>query len=188
MTSLSSGLPPLLVVDYLYDTQIITEVKDEYIGTLTQRKHEQYSETSPRQHNDSVGATGSLDGSIVCIYHVAAIGRYEITSLMRKLLARLFSVESMRPDDISALKRAVDEQSVKTAARIRRIRDTRLVNAEGIEVRAHQIGSFAGVSVRPFQSWAQMLLQVMTHKSYCMLYQPLLRGKYGKVTSRVRRE
>jgi hypothetical protein len=39
-----------------------------------------------------------------------------------------------------------------------------------------------------FQSWSQILLRLMNHKAYCMFYQPLLRGKYGSVSSRARKE
>lgn len=192
MTSLSSGLPPLMIVDYLYDTKMITEVKDEYIGTEKQLLHEQSlsinSEAASGKQDTTVGATGSLDGSLICIYHVVAIGRYEITSLMRQLLRRQFSVEPITMEDIAALKRAVDQQSSRTAARIRRLKMMRLYDSKGEEIRAHRSPSFSGISVRPFQCWAQRLLRLMTHKAYSMLYQPLLRGKYGRVSSRARRD
>lgn len=190
MTCLSSGLPPLMVVDYLYDTKMISEFKDEYIGTAK----DSYNLSSPTAHEATqtqhakVGATGSLDGSLICIYHVVAIGRYQVTTLMRQLLRRQFSVEPITLEDIAALKRAVDQQSSETAARIRRIKMMQLHTCDGEEIRAHRSQSFSGISVRPFQSWAQKLLRLMIHKVYSMLYQPLLRGKYGRVSSRARRE
>jgi len=192
MTCLSAGLPPLMVVDYLYDTKMINELKDDYIGTpeeaLQAQSPQTYFENSGQKKSTELGATGSLDGSRICIYHVVAIGRYQITSLMRKLLRRQFSVEPITLEEIASLKRAVDQQSSETAAIIRRIAMMQLYSPDGEEIRAHRSSSFRGVSVRPFQSWSQRLLRLMTHKAYSMLYQPLLRGKYGKVSSRARRE
>jgi len=181
-----------MVVDYLYDTKMINELKDDYIGTpeeiLQAESPQTYFEKSGKEKSTALGASGSLDGSRICIYHVVAIGRYEITSLMRKLLRRQFSVEPITLEEIASLKRAVDQQSSETAARIRRIAMMQLYSSDGEEIRAHRSNSFGGVSVRPFQSWSQRLLRLMTHKTYSMLYQPLLRGKYGKVSSRARRE
>jgi hypothetical protein len=149
-----------MVVDYLYDTKMISELKDEYIGT----SKDIYASEATEMQIATVGATGSLDGSLICIYHVIAIGRYQITSLMRQLLRRQFSVEPITVEDIAALKRAVDQQSSETAARIQRIKMMKLHTCNGEEIRAHRSASFSGISVRPFQSWAQTLLRLMMHK------------------------
>ncbi|KIM94525.1 hypothetical protein OIDMADRAFT_97648, partial [Oidiodendron maius Zn] len=180
MTCFPSGLPPLMVIDDQYDTQMISELKDEYIGgpadgTINQEE---------MQHSTQVD-----------IRYVVAVGRYRITNLMRKILRRQFSVLPMSGKDIMTLKEAVDEQSTETGMRIEQIAAMKL-NSGGPsrhDQRNNASSSILGrcpdTSIaKVFQTWSQKLLRLLTHKSYCMLYQPLLKGVYGGLNSRLRKD
>lgn len=189
MTCISSGLPPAMVVDNLYDTNMISEVKDEYLNDTEEHLVCQPFEQSlgaleNRHHFEG----NTFDNQIVDIHHVVAIGRYRITTLMRQILRRQFDVEPMGVKDITTLKKAVDQQSSETKSRIQRVANMRLPTTfhqlRGPESNGSADTNYDSV----FQKWSQILLRLMNHKAYCMFYQPLLRGKYGSVSSRARKE
>ena len=192
MTCISSGLPPVMVVDNLYDTNMISEVKDEYLNNHEELVvHQSLGQAlgAPENWPQLESESGEIsDSQIVDIHHVVAIGRYKITTLMRQILRRQFDVEPMSAKDITALKKAVDQQSTETTARIHRIAKMRLPSTTHLLQGLESSGSANINYDSAFQSWSQILLRLMNHKSYCMLYQPLLRGKYGSVSSRARKE
>lgn len=200
MTCFPSGLPPLMVIDDQYDTQMISELKDEYIGSPADGTFNQEEMQYPTQFENlqySVSNTDSCshDDQRVDIHYVVAVGRYRITNLMRKILRRQFSVLPMSGKDIMTLKEAVDEQSTETGMRIEQIAAMKL-NSGGPSRHNQRnnasssiLGRCPDISIaKVFQTWSQKLLRLLTHKSYCMLYQPLLKGVYDGFNSRLRKE
>lgn len=196
MTSFPSGLPPLMVVDNHYDTRMISELKDEYIGSSTNDASEsgelQDTKVGGLQNTVPGINTDCRDDQTVDIRHVVSIGRYQITTLMRKILRHQFNVLPMSGADIMALKAAVDEQSTETAMRIKQIASIQVYSMGSSQQEldpnpspGKQSNTMTAVA---FQGWAQKLLRLLSHKAYCMLYQPLLKGVYGGLKSRIRKE
>jgi hypothetical protein len=197
MTCFPCGLPPLIVDDDHYDTRMISELQDEYIGSsaigpspygVTQDS----TELGCLQNTASDFDRGNCDDEKVDICHVVAVGRYRLTTLMRKILRRQFNVLPMSVKDIMALKKAVDEQSSETAMRIKQIGAMQFRSMESSQ-QDHWPGSTSSrqprsLKVSAFQAWAQKLLRLLIHKAYCILYQPLLKGVYGGLNSRIRKE
>lgn len=189
MTCLSSGLPPLMVVDNLDDARMISQVRDDQIGKVEKASPGQVQTHRSNSSQDDISAVGSeLDD----IRYVVAVGRYKLTTLMRKILRHQFDVRPKSVKDFIALKKAVDEQNTETTTRIKRIAEMQVRPTSfsgedlGISPSPDGISNFS--STITFQNWAQKLLRLMSHKAYCILYQPLLKGAYGSLSSRVRKE
>ncbi len=175
-----------MVVDNLYDTKMISEVKDEHLNDAEEFV-DQFRDFENRHQFEPILGNAS-DTQIVDIHHVVAIGRYKITTLMRQILRRQFDVEPMGTKDITALKKAVDQQSSDTTSRIHRIANMHLPTTVHLPRGSESSRSTNTDYDIVFQNWSQILLRLMNHKAYCMFYQPLLRGKYGSVSSRARKE
>ncbi|KAH8797355.1 fungal-specific transcription factor domain-containing protein [Xylogone sp. PMI_703] len=168
MTCLSSGLPPLMVLDNFYDTRMISEFKDEYISIS------QGNGLGQGQKQDAARSP-TPDDQMLDIRYVVAVGRYKLTALLRKVLRHQFDVRAKSAKEFAALKKVVDEQSADTAARIERIAAMQLTPTPS----DHEVDGRGahGMPTVAFQTWAQKLLWLMNHRSYCMLYQPLLKGE-----------
>ncbi|RFU27671.1 hypothetical protein B7463_g8653, partial [Scytalidium lignicola] len=192
MTCLSSGLPPLMVVDNVYDTRMISEVKDECIGIsendgLDQKQRQNCAKSASLENNISTPDSQMLD-----IRYVVAVGRYKLTALIRKILRHQFDVRPKSMKDFAALKKLVDEQSSETLTRIKQIAVMQLTPKASCHQdlgasSTHSRDSKDMTSVA-FQTWAQKLLSLMNHRAYCMLYQPLLKGEFGGLNSLVRKD
>ncbi len=121
---------------------------------------------------------------------IVAIGRYSVSSLLRKLLRRQATLSPFTMEDLSRWKQEIDslkEQNELRIARLDRIcSENESINISAEETREDPHSSSApGLSIplyldpvatSTFCSWGVLLLRLMVEKSYCMLYQPLVQG------------
>ena len=120
--------------------------------------------------------------------YCVAIGRYQVTTVMRNLLRRQFHVKPMTLDDVKAQKDLLDHIAARTNERIDRMLLRRFHNNV-----PKSNGEKGGPLVRnnayaAFHDWGQHLLRLMIDKAYCMLYQPLIKGGSGSMWLSVRQE
>ncbi|KAF2090835.1 hypothetical protein K490DRAFT_62162 [Saccharata proteae CBS 121410] len=174
MASVSTGLPPLLVTDRNYDTRMISEFKDDYIAC------------SPPD-SPSLPDTDNADPSDLDSRHMVTVGRYSVTNVIRHILWRHSDVEPLTTGDFLRLKAMVDQMTVETNQRIRRLsyhhseislRRAQAMNLsnDGPRNRQGSIGQWTEAESAAFLAWAQKLLTLMIDKTYGLLYQPYVRN------------
>lgn len=175
MTSIPSALPPSCLSDSIYDARMICEVKDSYIGKVDTLEFE-----LPRERfygNMQSIYSPSMDLNILDVRLMVAVDRYTITSMLKRILRRQFDTMSMNNNEFRRFKEEIDVLESRIHARIDQL--GKIFNREIREDSFDEAG---------FIKWAQLLLKLMVHKTYCVLYQPLVRDAHCKIWAQVRPE
>lgn len=180
MTSICSGLPPVMLTDEIYDTRMVSELNDEMITA--------HVVADPRDPNSKTDANRNINLGLF-----VAVGRYSITTFMRSLLRRQFEVRQMKMSEIEEFKRRIDILHAQITERVKRIEQ---MEPCPTDPQRHSPStpddmireSVSSQNAAAFRLWSQRLLKLMIHRAYCMLYQPLIRASGGKWWHRVRKE
>jgi hypothetical protein len=182
MTSIPSGLPPSCLSDTIYDAKMICELKDDHISDQSTKS---LTETTTPDVQ-SIYPT-SVNPNILDVRLMVAVDRYSITSILRRILRRQFDTTPMTKDDFSCLKEEVDVLRSRISARIEQL--VRICGQEKpIHYHVSTSHTFEEGYESAFVAWAQLLLQLMVHKTYCVLYQPLVRDSHHAIWAQVRQE
>ncbi|RYP66975.1 hypothetical protein DL769_005880 [Monosporascus sp. CRB-8-3] len=177
MISVPSGLPPSCLSDTIYDTRMIGEVKDSCIGRVEQQLNPDFS--GDRAADVQYSSTSDLD--VFDVRLMVAVDRYSITSVLRRILRRQFDTTPLTQADFASLKDEVDALDFHISSRIDQVR-----NISERQTGGHTYeGDF---DPSTFVTWAQLLLKLMVHKTYCALFQPLVRETQHPMWARVRPE
>ncbi|KAI9693493.1 MAG: hypothetical protein M1820_009229 [Bogoriella megaspora] len=154
-----SGLPLVASSEAFCTTQMIGEVKDEFIGNQPD--------------------TTNVERPLVYLDpgYVLTVGRYEATALLREILLNQYGPEPLKNGDITALRGKIALFRRKIEERIRRL----LLISES----QHRIDCATPPSpsdvpqpdTSAFRRWAEESLHLMIEKAYCLLYQPLTQDR-----------
>ncbi|KAF3927017.1 hypothetical protein ABW21_db0201973 [Orbilia brochopaga] len=173
--AIATGLPPLGGSDEnAFDTQMVSELKDEYIGTKTTPEELQQEEAATKK--TCTGLPESLLKMRLSTAMIAAVGRYEATKVLRKLVSSLFSVKLPQKQDVTAMGKIICDLQTKIDERINRI------PARGIPEMgfvppggADEERATEAEKLENFNGWARTMLSLMYDKCFSVLYQPFLR-------------
>ncbi|EWC47093.1 hypothetical protein DRE_03462 [Drechslerella stenobrocha 248] len=175
--AIATGLPPLGGSDEIaFDTEMVSELKDEYIGTSNPVTAEDIKEDEAAFLKNCTGLPDSLLTTRSSTAMIAAVGRYEATKVLRKLVSSLFSVKLPLKTDVTAMGRIICDLQVKIDERINRI------PARGIPEMgfvppggSDEENSTDAEKLENFNGWARTMLSLMYDKCFSVLYQPFLR-------------
>ncbi|KAF2101036.1 hypothetical protein NA57DRAFT_10708, partial [Rhizodiscina lignyota] len=157
MTSMISGLPLIASSEAFCTTQMIGELRDEWIG---------------KEREASAENTHLYPG------YILAAGRYDATSVIRNILLRQFAPTPMKSTDVNQLKGTIERLSQRSEERAKRLAALNYPEAWAQDPTSHGVHSPplpATLSdVEAFDGWSRDLLVMMVEKAYCVLYQPLM--------------
>ncbi|KAI5805408.1 fungal-specific transcription factor domain-containing protein [Peziza echinospora] len=155
-SSIATGLPPLGGGNEdLYDTAMVSELKDEYIGVMDNK-------TSPEGiASNQTGAgnpnsSGTQDKSKVSVAMLLAIGRYERAKVLYKILYRLSGVRELLQDEVTKLTFSVSNLKFK----IEELRE-RIVADEAAPI---------------FNTWAKAMLETYCDEAFVILTKPFMKS------------
>lgn len=159
LTSVISGLPLVSSSEAFCNTQMIGELRDEFID---------------KERADKTNASHLYPG------YILAAGKYDATSCIRNILIRQFAPQPMRLADVKDLKLSIEQLSARTLERIKRMTiasgattsTANLANSSSPARTAASHDYFA--TPRAFEAWSRDVLALMLSKAHCVLYQPLM--------------
>ncbi|KAK6524912.1 hypothetical protein TWF281_011806 [Arthrobotrys megalospora] len=175
--AIATGLPPLGGSDEsAFDTQMVSELKDEYIGAPSPVTAEDIKKDEAAVMNNCTGLPDGLLNTRSSTAMIAAVGRYEATRVLRRLVSSLFSVKVPQKQDVTAMGKIICDLQEKIDERINRI------PARGIPEMgfvppggADEENSTEAEKLENFNGWARTMLSLMYDKCFSVLYQPFLR-------------
>ncbi|KAF3088044.1 hypothetical protein TWF102_003457 [Orbilia oligospora] len=175
--AIATGLPPLGGSDEsAFDTQMVSELKDEYIGAPSPVTAEDIKKDEAAVMNSCTGLPDGLLNTRSSTAMIAAVGRYEATRVLRRLVSSLFSVRVPQKQDVTAMGKIICDLQEKIDERINRI------PARGIPEMgfvppggADEENSTEAEKLENFNGWARTMLSLMYDKCFSVLYQPFLR-------------
>lgn len=179
MTSVSSALPPSCLSDTTYDTMMVSESKENHIGTfLDEPTLVGMGQLGQGQRIYPL----SVDLNALDVRLMVAVDRYSITSMLRRILRRQFDITPLSKDDFTSLRSEVDMLHSRIRARTDQLRTI-------CERKRSDPSLLADDFDEPvFTDWAERLLKLMVHKTYCVLFQPLVRASGHSLWTQVRTE
>ena len=181
MTSIPSALPPSCLSDTIYDAKMIYELKDDQISAQKSQDYDSLRESASLGIRPIYGI--SMDSSTLDVRLMVAVDRYSITSMLRRIFRRQFDTTPLSRNDFSRLKEKANALDSRISARIGQL--CRISNQES-EPTDNLYEE--GLDSHAFIEWAQLLLKLMVHKTYCVLYQPLVQESNHPLWAQVRSE
>lgn len=177
--AIATGLPPLGGSgEDLHDTKMVSELKDEYIG-LASGAPEPVKDVSAHQLRCQEFYNEPLE-SRTSAAMILAVGRYESTSLLRVIITRLFAIKGSRKSDLMEMGKMIYELKIKLEVRISRIPARGIPEMGFVPPPDSQCG---GEDVSPelekaivFNSWARIMLSLLSDRAFGVLYQPFLKS------------
>ncbi|KAL7270116.1 hypothetical protein RUND412_007186 [Rhizina undulata] len=205
-SAIATGLPPLGGSgEDLFDTRMVSELRDEYIGgetpdysrpsskgsaSISGSSHSSRSGISQGRKFSNVSAEQILSRTSPAM--ILAIGRYESTLLLRKIVCRLFGIKPPKKSDlcemgemIFALKAKLEEKIARIPAR--GMPEMGFIPPHGDKVeenfgnRIEQEGYQEAERTGIFNSWARIMLSMLTDRAFGVLYQPFLKSTKSKL-------
>jgi len=184
--AVATGLPPLGGSDdSAFDTKMISELKDELIGVgelssvLTQ--DEILAEEESIRGSDQ-NIEQQLSAMKTNTAMIAAVGRFETTLVLRRLVVNLFGLQPPDKQKITEMGAMISELRNKLSKRINRI-PTRGVPELGVihPIHADQAEKTEAEQAETFNSWARTALSLLGDKAFGVLYQPFLKSTKSKL-------
>jgi hypothetical protein len=156
MTACVSGMPLVASTEMFNTSKLLSDLRDEQIGP---------AEDSSR----SISILQDMSPS-----SILAAGLFDTSTVLREILVRQFSSDSIKGFHIRALAKKVKALHARTEEQIERLNAMR----DDIDVHSasshssYPIGSRSGDSSSTYSlvSWSVDLLQLMVEKAYCILY------------------
>jgi hypothetical protein len=191
--AIATGLPPLGGSgEDLYDTKMISELKDEFIGGpagATCLAAPSYPRGAPgNKMLHPCQATLDNPNSPAMIL---AAGRYESTIILRKIITRLFSIKPAQKTDFFEMRKSICELSSRLEEKIGKI-PARGIPEMGV-IPAHD-PEFLTTDERfsdaeraiVFNGWARIMLSMMADRAFGVLYQPFLKSSKSRLWDHAR--
>ena len=155
--AIATGLPPLGgSSEDQFDTKMVSELCDEFVGC---------------EPPDSSDATRNSPAMIL------AVGRYETVQLLRKIIVRLLGIKPPRKADITEMGQMIHGLKGRLEERIARIPARGLPEMGFIPHEEVDGVEREGI----FNSWARIMLSMMSDRAYGVLYQPFLKSTKSKM-------
>ncbi|KAF3929606.1 hypothetical protein ABW19_dt0209432 [Dactylella cylindrospora] len=175
--AIATGLPPLGGSDEsAFDTQMVSELKDEYIGCPNPVTADDIKKDEAAVMKNCTGLPDCFLNTRSSTAMIAAVGRYEATRVLRKLVLSLFSVRVPQKQDVGEMGKIICDLQEKIDERINRI------PARGIPEMgfvppggSDEENSTEAEKLENFNGWARTMLSLMYDKCFSVLYQPFLR-------------
>lgn len=179
--AIAAGLPPLGGSgEDQFDTKMVSELRDEYIGCASPGNPT--PRRSPSPADSPMSSTSSTSRSKTSPAMILAVGRYETTILLRKIISCLLGIKAPNKHDLAQMGEMIYTLKSKLEARIVRIPARGLPELGFIPPR--EPASDAGVDARDevvFNSWARIMLSMLSDRAYGVLYQPFLKSTKSKL-------
>jgi len=161
MTAMVSGMPLVASSEMFSNTKMMSELRDEYVG----------------KRQESTSRDSCLEDRYPG--YLLAIGRYDASTVMRKILVRQFSPDPLKMVHIKSLADSIEQLRSRTDSRIGRLTAMQKQSSSpGPDSDSSFPGESSISSSRPsttaFIGWATNLLNLMIEKAYCILYQPIM--------------
>lgn len=176
--AIATGLPPLGGSgDDLYDTKMVSELKDEYIG-LPPGAPEPVTAMSAHLPRCQEFYKDKLE-TRTSPAMILAVGRYESTLLLRTIITRLFAIKRSKKSDLMEMGKMIYELKTKLEARISRIPTRGIPEMGFIPPRdPNEIGTMSSEleNAIVFNSWARIMLSLLSDRAFGVLYQPFLKS------------
>lgn len=165
MSSSSSGLSPLFINDRMTDA-----------GTISQ-----------------VDELNSSRGREVDVRYLVAARRYEVTTAIRTILRAHFEDSLQSPGQVQEAVKNLDKALANTHATTRQLLDSASSQFTRISTRRRPLNPILqpyhrtwglDLNEKPWEvtnfcGWSALLLHLMVHKAFCILYHPLFKeGDY----------
>jgi len=155
--AIASGLPPLGgSSEDQFDTKMVSELSDEFVGC---------------EPSDSCDANQNSPAMIL------AVGRYETAQLLRKIIVRLLGIKPPRKADIAEMGQMILGLKGRLEERIARIPARGLPEMGFIPHEEVDGAEREGI----FNSWARIMLSMMSDRAYGVLYQPFLKSTKSRM-------
>jgi hypothetical protein len=157
--AIATGLPPLGgSSEDQFDTKMVSELRDENIGCE--------SSDSP-----------AFDKNRISPAMILAVGKYETAMLLRKIIVRLLGIKPPKKSDVAEMGQMIYGLKSKLEERIARIPARGLPEMGFIPHEEVNGVEREGI----FNSWARIMLSMMSDRAYGVLYQPFLRSTKSKM-------
>jgi hypothetical protein len=159
--AIATGLPPLGgSSEDSFDTKMVSELRDEFIGC-----------------DNSTTDGPAVDKSRVSPAMILAVGRCETALLLRKIIVRLLGIKPPKKSDIAEMGQMIVGLKSKLEERIARIPARGLPEMGFIPHEEVDGVEREGI----FNSWARIMLSMMSDRAYGVLYQPFLKSTKSKM-------
>ena len=186
MASASSGLSPLLLDDKLANVKTITKY-DQKEGNFVRDGHQSKTQRSSHCYN------AGIDSCSVDVRYLVATRRYEVSKKMRYVLRLHFEdalQSAAQVHEVAEQLQTVADQVSKTIRVLTRSSSSpplRRATSSGSSANRSNVesklfdrvwklnGEGDDQEVLDFCSWSAILLHLMTHKLFCVLYHSLFR-------------
>ncbi|KAI5795782.1 fungal-specific transcription factor domain-containing protein [Geopyxis carbonaria] len=174
--AIATGLPPLGGSgEDQFDTRMVSELRDECIG----------SAVFPDTPVCSARGSPAAEGAPYCEYPktktspamILAVGRYETAILIRKIITRLLGIKPPHKTDIVELGEKIYNLKTNIERKIARIPARGLPEMGFIPGGENVEEEREGV----FNSWARIMLSMLSDRAYGVLYQPFLKSAKNKL-------
>lgn len=197
--AIATGLPPLGGSgEDLYDTKMVSELKDEFIGNPDGAAAAAQRE-SPEGDEPHM-CKSFLDDSPNSPAMILAAGRYDTTILLRKIITRLFSIKPSQKTDllemrksICALKSRLEEKIAKIPARgipelgFTPPHDQKVCTLIKSDERFASDQRFSDTERSiVFNGWARIMLSMFSDRAFGVLYQPFLKSSKSRLWDHAR--
>ncbi|CCX15257.1 Similar to Uncharacterized transcriptional regulatory protein C139.03; acc. no. Q9UTN0 [Pyronema omphalodes CBS 100304] len=154
--AIATGLPPLGgSSEEQFDTRMPSELRDELIGV-----------DSP----EDLPTSGSRYSPTM----VLAVGRYETTALLRKIVVRLLGIKPPTKEDMTEMGSMILGLKSKLEQKIARIPTREEVYMSAVSAGEQSEGD-------AFNKWARVMLSMMSDRAYVVLYQPFLKNSRSRL-------
>lgn len=201
--AIATGLPPLGGSgEDLYDTKMVSELKDEYIGLPPQDRKKAAeaaaataaTATAGPQTPEKPNRKTFLDGYLNSPAMILAAGRYDMTIVLRKLITQLFSTKPPHKADLLDMGGGIFRLKLRLEDRIARIPARRIpgmgstpcYNPEFHELIGHDESSPDTEKAIVFNGWARIMLSMFADRTFSVFYQSFLKSSKSKLWDHAR--
>ena len=202
--AIATGLPPLGGSgEDLFDTKMVSELKDEYIGLPPQDRRKAAeaaaatattTTTAGPQTSGKHTRRASLDEYLNSPAMILAAGRYDMTTVLRKLIIQLFSTKPLHKADlldmgggIFRLKLRLEDRIARIPARgIPEMGFTPRYDPDFHELIGHDESSPDAEKAIVFNGWARIMLSMFADRTFGVFYQSFLKSSKSKLWDHAR--
>ncbi|CAZ85483.1 unnamed protein product [Tuber melanosporum] len=199
--AIATGLPPLGGSgEELFDTKMVSELKDEYIGlSPEERKKVTEAATAAAEPQTSVNhmahtCKALLDEHPNSPAMILAAGRYDMTIVLRKVVIQLLSTRPPQKADLMEMGGAIFELKLRLEDRIARI-PARGIPEMGFtpphdpefhELMGHNESFFDTEKAIVFNGWARIMLSMFSDRTFGVFYQSFLKRSKSRLWDHAR--
>ncbi|PWW80196.1 hypothetical protein C7212DRAFT_355703 [Tuber magnatum] len=204
--AIATGLPPLGGSgEGLFDTKMVSEVRDEYIGLTPEERKKATEAAAAAAVTAAAGpqTSGSRMTNICKAFldehpnspaMILATGRYDATVVLRKVIIQLFSTRPPRKADLLEMGGAIFELKLRLENRIARIPARGIPemgftpphDPEFYELIGHDESLFDTEKAIVFNGWARIMLSMFADRTFGVFYQSFLKSSKSKLWDHAR--